>query len=100
MCHRGLYAAHLERSYRRMHGVCQQFSSPHPPASFGYLHPQWPSTDDPIEPMVTTLNERLRQLRLSLYAQERTLADVRREKLWGFPEEMRALQIPLRAFLR
>ena len=67
---------------------------------FGYVHPQWPSTDAPIEPMVTTLNERLRQLRLSLYAQEGALIDVHREKIWGFPEEMRALQIPLRAFLR
>jgi type VI secretion system protein ImpL len=67
---------------------------------FGYVHPQWPATDDPIEPMVTTLNERLRQLRLSIYAQEGVPTGMHREKIWRFPEEMRALQRPLRTFLR
>jgi type VI secretion system protein ImpL len=67
---------------------------------FGYIQDEWPPLHDSLEPMCTEINERLRQVRLALYNKEQLPTGAQRWKSWCFPEEVQALQEPLRAFMR
>ncbi len=67
--------------------------------AFGYLQSPWPEMNLAFEPMLTSLCERLSQLRLSVYNRDWRPDGLQRWKIWSFPEEFRMLLEPLTAFL-
>jgi type VI secretion system protein ImpL len=75
---------------------------------FGYRHTAQPLTDDQpsdataafaFETVFASLVERLQEIRLSLFNEERVPPISLHQKLFCFPEEFRALQQPLKTFI-
>src|SRR5262249_27992345 len=75
---------------------------------FGYRHTAQALTDDQssdatasfaFETVFASLVERLQEIRLSLFNEERVPPTPLHQKLFCFPEEFRALQQPLKTFI-
>jgi type VI secretion system protein ImpL len=75
---------------------------------FGYINEMQPKTGtqqpQPVSPqdfatIFAGFVERLQQLRLSIYNEEKIPSETRRQKIFCFPEEFRALQQPLSTFV-
>jgi type VI secretion system protein ImpL len=75
---------------------------------FGYIHEPQPQGDQRqqppasilhFEPIAERLTERLKQLRLSIFNEEKLPAAILRQRIFCFPEEFQALLQPLNIFV-
>jgi type VI secretion system protein ImpL len=72
--------------------------------AFGFVNETPPQRGDqasarPLESMLAALDQRLHQLRLSMFNEEKVPPALLRQKIFCFPEEFSALQQPLKTFL-
>jgi type VI secretion system protein ImpL len=67
---------------------------------FGYIHePQPPASILHFEPIAERLVERLQQLRLSIFNEDKLPPAILRQRIFCFPEEFQALLQPLKMFI-
>jgi type VI secretion system protein ImpL len=67
--------------------------------AFGGMCEPWPPRADPCPTLFASLNERLHQLRLAVFAQEGLPPLPQRYRVCSFPDEVRAFQVPLHTLL-